>query len=271
MRLEEIKGHAIKGSDENDAPEIMNTHEALNYHWKVWRWMGLHRPLNIAYWPYTMYAILINLSVTLLFPVTLVANLFFAVNMQQLCENLTITVTDIVANVKYINVFFVRKKLLSVKDILSRLDKRIQSKEESDILKEAVRTSQSSFRIFLYIYTIGTTLSIVKVAIAKERLLLYPAWFYVDWQHSMWVYLVVNAYQLFGLIVQAIQDCANDSYPPSYLCVLAAHMKVLQIRVRKIGIPTAADKKRIGKKSSFEEESYSKLTGCIKDYLDILE
>ncbi|XP_017869519.1 PREDICTED: odorant receptor 2a [Drosophila arizonae] len=219
---------------------VLDTHEALSYHWRVWELTGLIRPSGRSRSRYLLQAISLNVLVTLLFPLTLLARLILTRNLQELCENLTITITDIAANFKFINVFLVRRQLDRIRELLQVLDRRalsVQHPEELDALRQAVSTARRSFRIFAGIFVVGTLLSCIRVAIAKERRLLYPAWFAVDWLSSDLAYVCICCYQLFGLIVQAIQDCANDSYPPAYLCVLTGHMRALELRVRRLGYP----------------------------------
>lgn len=249
------------------------TNEAFDYHWTVWKLTGIEPPSSIPKQIYICYSIFINLLITILFPITLVANVLHTKNLQQLCENLTITVTDIIANLKFLNVFFVKTELKKIKQILEALDARANSEEEQQILESAVRTAKNSFRIFSGIFTVGTCLSLIKVAISKHRILLYPAWFYLDWENSLNVYIIVFIYQLIGLIVQAIQDCANDSYPPAYLCILSAHMKALSVRVERIGY--AQQQVARCRNSRLSEEQllqshYEELVACIKDYLNVL-
>lgn len=247
----------------------LNTNQAFYYHWKVWHWMGIKAPKSANAYLYCVYALLINTLVTFLFPLTLIINVFCAQNMQQLCENLTITLTDTIANLKFVNVYLVRQELDSIKSILRKLDQRVTNREEFNVLKLAILTSQRSFLIFVRLYTVGTVLSILKVMLAEKRSLLYPAWFGVNWQEDVWIYILVLTYQLFGLVVQALQNCANDSYPPAYLVILTGHMKALKLRVGAIGrFVNGSEKMSLSIK---EKKKYlHEFNKCINDYLNIL-
>ncbi|XP_017850510.1 odorant receptor 2a [Drosophila busckii] len=241
---------------------MLDTHKAVEYHWRVWELTGIvQTPGSNRIWN-LVRGILINTLITLLFPLTLVANLFFTKNLQQVCENLSITITDILANLKFLNVYVMRDELNEIRDLLMLLDKRardIGDLDELEALHDAVKISRTSFRIFGGIFIFGTTLSCFRVAIATERVLLYPAWFWFDWECSIVTYIIILVYQLFGLTVQALQDCANDSYPPAYLCILTGHMRALEFRVRRLGQHTE------------KELNYIELNDCIDDYIYILE
>ncbi|KAM8721705.1 hypothetical protein ACLKA7_007557 [Drosophila subpalustris] len=250
----------------------LNTHNAVSYHWRVWELMGLMQPPEMPRLQFVVRSAVINVLVTLLFPLTLLAKLFFTSSLKELFENLTITITDFVANLKFINVFLVRRQLREITDILRVLDKRakiVHNQEELRVLHQSVKTAQSSFRTFAWIFVFGTALSCIRVAIARDRQLLYPAWFGVDWQCSDLAYWLINVYQLFGLIVQAIQDCANDSYPPAYLCILTGHMRALELRVRRIGYPQPLAH-TLYNQARYHQSVYVQLCECIEDYINIL-
>ncbi|XP_034480920.1 odorant receptor 2a [Drosophila innubila] len=260
--------------DVEEELEELNTHSAVSYHWRVWELMGLIQPPGMSRQQFLIRSILINVLVTFLFPLTLLANLFFTNSLKELFENLTITITDMVANLKFINVFLVRRQLREIQGILWVLDKRaktVHNEQELRVLRQSVRIAQSSFRTFAGIFVFGTTLSCIRVAIARHRQLLYPAWFGVDWQCSDVAYWIINVYQLFGLIVQAMQDCANDSYPPAYLSILTGHMRALELRVRRIGYPEPDPMSHIlYNRAKYQQSVYLQLSECIEDYINIL-
>lgn len=253
-----------------DIGNITDTNMAFFYHWKVWRWMGIKSPKNVNSHIYMIYALVINFLVTFLFPLTLIINVFNAKNTQQLCENLTITLTDTIANLKFFNVYLVRSELEKIKSLLSKLDRRAQQEQEQIILRTAIKTSQKSFLIFVFLYTVGTFLSILKVIIADKRCLLYPAWFGVNWFDNTSTYVIVMTYQLCGLMIQALQNCANDSYPPAYLIILTAQMKALELRVRSIACSENGREKLYLTQEERLRNLYE-FNECIKDYKNILK
>lgn len=248
----------------------LNSNVAFRNHWKVWHWTGIKAPQGVNLKLYHIYAVVINVVVTLLFPLTLIIEVFFAQNLQQLCENLTITISDSQSNLKFVNVFFVRHELERIKCILSNLDARVRSQKELGILKSAISTAQTSFIVFFRLYTFGTTFSVLRIVLAEERSLLYPAWFGVNWKNSATMYAWVISYQLFGLIVQAMQNVANDSYPPAYLVILTGHMRALEERVKAVGkLPDGRQKLNLTPQE--QQKCLHEFNECIKDYLNILK
>jgi len=227
------------------------------------------RPPGISRLAYRVYAVVINLLVTLLFPCSLLARLLFTTNMAGMCENLTITITDIVANLKFANVYLVKSHLYEIRSLLRLMDaraRRIGDPEELRALKREVDIARGSFRVFARIFVFGTALSCFRLVIRPDRELLYPAWFGVDWMHSTRNYVFINLYQLFGLVVQAVQNCASDSYPPAFLCLLTGHMRALELRVRRIGYRAEG---LTGNDDSWREEVYEELVECIRDLMRV--
>ncbi|EDW82053.1 uncharacterized protein Dwil_GK18847 [Drosophila willistoni] len=240
----------------------MDTHSGLKYHYRVWELTGLIQPEGMSRRRFLLYAIILNTFVTLFFPMTLLAKLFYTQSLPELCENLTITITDIAAGLKFLNVFLVLKELKKIRHLVKQLDARaleVNNEEELGVLDRGVRWSKNSFRIFAGIFVFGTCLSCLRVYLSKERTLLYPAWFGIDWRQSDSAYGIIFAYQFLGLVVQALQDCANDSYPPAFLCLLTAHMRVLELRIRRIGYEGHGSR----------GDAHAKLVECIQDFMQI--
>lgn len=254
----------------NNIGKVTDTYMAFYYHWKVWHWMGIKSPKNVNLYIYMIYAFFVNFLVTFLFPLTLIVNVFYARNTKELCENLTITLTDTIANLKFFNVYLVRYELEKIKSLLNKLDRRAQQEQEKKILRTAIKTSQKLFLVFVHLYSVGTFLSILKVIISDKRSLLYPAWFGVNWFDNTSIYIIVMTYQLCGLMIQALQNCANDSYPPAYLIILTAQMKALELRVSHVARTASGTEKFYFTKEEHLRNLYD-FNECIKDYENILK
>ncbi|TMW45653.1 hypothetical protein DOY81_009267 [Sarcophaga bullata] len=231
----------------------------------LWKFFGLQPPKRDSKWfkPYIVYAIFVNMTVTLFFPTTLIVNLILSQNLTELCENLYMTTTDVICNIKFVNVFVVRHKLLKVRTILQRLDARVCTPEELDVLQKGIRSARQCFTIFLRLFCVAVITSQLVVYLSNERILMYPAWFPWDWRASKSNFLYAHTYQLYGLTMQALQDLGNDTYPQAYLVILTAHIKALALRIKSLGKGVAVH--------TSDTELYQQLIDCIKDHKTIFE
>lgn len=241
----------------------VDTYQAFEYHWILWTFFGLQPPSHESKWykPYIAYAIFLNMSVTLLFPTTLLVNLILSKNMTELCENLYMTTTDVMCNIKFLNIFVVRHKLLRVRKILQRLDARAKKHKEVAILEEGIKSARSCFMIFARLFCCAVISSQMLVYFSSERILMYPAWYPWDWKASKRNFLYAHSYQLYGLILQSLQNLGNDTYPPAYLIILTAQIKALAGRIKDLD----------GNGTISKEKLYQELTDCINDHNTIYE
>ncbi|XP_037921414.1 odorant receptor 2a-like [Hermetia illucens] len=97
--------------------------------------------------------------------------------------------------------------------------------------------------------------------LSKERRLIFPAYFPWDHKKSALAYHASNTYQVLGLYAQIYQDILCDTYPATLLWLLKGHLRVLGMRVKKIGY--------IPEKSL--EENYEELVECVKDHQTCFE
>ncbi|KAM7348847.1 odorant receptor 2a-like isoform 2-T2 [Cochliomyia hominivorax] len=252
-----------KGKGKAKANVNVETWQAFKYHWILWKFFGLVPPKRDSKWfkPYIGYAIFINVTVTLLFPTTLIVNLILSKNLTELCENLYMTTTDVICNIKFLNIIVVKHKLLKVNKILQRLDERTQTQKEVSILEEGIKLARKCFITFARLFSCAIISSQMMVYLSSERKLMYPAWFPWDWKASKRNFLYAHSYQVYGLILQATQNLGNDTFPPTYLIILTAHIKALAARIKDLG----------ANNKTSDENLYKKLTDCINDHNTIYE
>lgn len=244
----------------------IHTWQAFKNHWILWKCCGLQPPERDSKWykPYIVYAIFFNITVTLFFPTTLIVNCVLSENLMELCENLYVTITDVVCNLKVINILFVRHKLLKVHRILDRLDVRAKTPEERQELQAGVQLARKWFIVFLRLYTGAVISSQLVVYFAKERVLMYPAWFPWDWKASKRNFLWAHCYQVYGLTFQSLQNLGNDTYPQAYMVILIAQIRALGKRIKAVGSSLA-------KMQVSEDKLYRELIDCVKDHETVQE
>uniref|UniRef100_A0A1A9WFQ1 Odorant receptor n=1 Tax=Glossina brevipalpis TaxID=37001 RepID=A0A1A9WFQ1_9MUSC len=249
--------------------------KAFQHHWQLWRYLGVKPPNRNSVWfkPYITYAIFLIISVTLFFPITLIINLIQSKSMIEFCENLYNTITDVNCNIKFLNVFLIRKKLLNINQILKRLDLRAQTQEEINELQKGVNSAKNCFKIIARLYCVAVITSQLVAYLSSERILMYPAWFPWDWRISKRNFLYAFSYQLYALIIQTLENLGSDTYPQAYLAILIAHIKALSLRIKALGneLTRFSNTNDIRIRNEIENHLYRELIGCIIDHKEINE
>ena len=99
-----------------------------------------------------------------------------------------------------------------------------------------MRTSvRNVVSVFLCAYAaVGVTAELAFL-LSKERSLLYPAWLPLDWRASTRNFYVANVYQFVGISFPIFHNFINVTFPPISCCLLSRHIKLLGIRVSRIG------------------------------------
>ncbi|XP_073831196.1 odorant receptor 2a-like [Musca autumnalis] len=252
----------------------IHTWQAFRYHWILWKCCGLQPPKRDSKWfkPYLIYAIVLNVTVTLMFPITLIIDLILSQSLTELCENLYVTITDVTCNLKFINVFTVRHKLWEVRRILEHLDERANSPEQRRELRVGIQTSHKWFMAFLRFYTCAVITSQLVVYLSKERVLMYSSWFPWDWKASKRNFLFAHCYQVYTVTVQTVQNLGSDTYPQAYIVILIAHIRALGLRIKALGSSLSSSSATAGTSRQFtDDELYGELVDCVKDHKIIHE
>ncbi|XP_037941814.1 odorant receptor 2a-like [Teleopsis dalmanni] len=244
----------------------VNTWEALTYQWKVWKIFGLVPPQQGSPWRlvYIVGTTAYNISVYLLFPITLIVNCFHSKNVAEFCENFYLTITVILCTLKFLNVAFSRKNLLKVRSILEELDKRANTEAEREILLKGKNDGKKCFMFYARIFGMTFLTSNLIVYLAKERRFMYPAWFPWNWKDSRKYFAISYLYQLQALAGQAISEFVNVTYPSIHLRLISAHIAALAIRIENLGL-----KETNTNAADFNERDknlYKQLTECTKDH-----
>lgn len=239
------------------------TCDAIRHQWKFYYLIGAVPPEQFNFF-YYIYFTLINLFVSIYYPLSIWINLCFISNFLVLLENLSMGITNAVCSFKVLNFFLYRKKLYSLKALFGILDKRIKFDDERQIVKKGVELSDGVFYFCSALYSLTISFSGLSTYLSNYNTyekIMYPAWFPFDWTASKRNWYAAFLYQFIGLGIQGVQNACNDSYPVNYFIMFITQFKLLKKRIKRIG--------KDSKMSS--KENYEELVNCIKDYSLLLE
>ncbi|XP_030383737.1 odorant receptor 33b-like [Scaptodrosophila lebanonensis] len=237
-----------------DVPPDINSAAIYRVYWLYWRLMGVESNCQLV-------DVLMNIFVTFLFPFHLLIGLLGQRSLSNIFENLPITAACFFCSVKILCIRPKLKEIKIVERLLGELDKRANSWEERKYFDEVIRP-QANFvwKSFLVAYFSTVIMATATVSMAGGRQMLYPAWFPYDVQATALRYWLSFGYQAVGNALTVLQNLTNDSYPPMTFCVVAGHVRMLALRIA-----------RIGQAGESAASNYKQLIDCIKDHQKLME
>ncbi|XP_068150893.1 odorant receptor 59a-like [Drosophila tropicalis] len=206
-------------------------------HWFAWTVLGLTREKVATYRRlYMGYSVLINLLVTIGYPLHLGLALFRSPTQTENVLNLTIFVTCFTCALKFMIYSYNFGKVSEIERLLVKMDMRIsESGGQMRVYKQLRRHQRMLLYLFMGIYLPVGMFAELGFIFQKQRALLYPAWFPFDWVNSTRNFYIANVYQIVGISYLLLQNYVNDCFPPVNLCLISAHIKMLYIRFEEIG------------------------------------
>ncbi|XP_036329522.1 odorant receptor 33b-like [Rhagoletis pomonella] len=231
----------------------------FNIFWMCWKVMGIS--INSNKWYIWLYDGIVNIFITIFYPIHLTVGLFLVPTLADVFKNLAINITDVACSTKHYLFRYKLPKIREMQRLLKQLDERVVAKDERDYFHENIRLGvRNIMLVFCASYTADALASAIDVLSKTERELMYPAWFPFDWSANRYTYYVAVFYQIFGVSMQIIQNLAHDTFAPISLCVMSGQVRLLAMRVAKIGY----DESRT--LSQHERE----LNECIEDHKKLL-
>ncbi|XP_017049043.1 odorant receptor 33a [Drosophila ficusphila] len=147
-------------------------------------------------------------------------------------------------------------------NLLLELDKRAESDEERSYFEE---NSKPVANLITKGYLVAGLLSIVTAAAAgfvtTGRNLMYLGWFPYDVKATALYFWISFTYQFVGSTLSIVQNLSNDIYPPITFCVVTGHVRLLAMRLSRIG--------KDGKKSS--ADNTRELIKGIEDHRKLMQ
>ncbi|XP_037709915.1 odorant receptor 33b [Drosophila subpulchrella] len=213
------------------SPVIRSEHIYRAY-WLYWRLLGLESRSVLN----RLLDILITVFVTFWYPIHLILGLFMERTLGDVCKGLPITAACFFASFKFVCFRLKLEEIKTMEVLFKELDQRALSPEERQFFSQNTkREANLIWKSFLVAYGLSNVSAIASVLFGGGHKLLYPAWFPYDVQASELRFWLSVSYQIAGVTLAIIQNLANDSYPPMTFCVVAGHVRLLAMRLSRIG------------------------------------
>ncbi|CAD7085730.1 unnamed protein product [Hermetia illucens] len=229
--------------------------DAFKFNFKFWQILGVYPIRSCS----ILYAVFITLSGGL--TATMTIFLFSLDRLNDILLNLSVNATSAAINLKSLNIFFRRQTILDANIWIRHLDSRASSAQEQACLLLAVRRARIVFYLTCAMFFSSIILGEFAALLSNEGKLMCPAWYPFDWRYSILGYSIVHVHQMVVLMIYALENISNDTFPAVYMLVLTSHVKTLNIRIRKLGMDSAKSCK----------DNCQELIQCIKDQQILIE
>ncbi|XP_041449742.1 odorant receptor 33b-like [Drosophila obscura] len=240
---------------------VVRSEDIYRTYWLYWRLLGVEGEHAIRY----ILDILITIFVTFWYPIHLIAGLFYETKLGDVCKGLPITAACLFASFKFVCFRWKLQEIKSIEALLLELDQRALTEEERAFFdRNTQREANFVWKSFIVAYGLSNTAAIASVLFGSGHKLLYPAWFPYDVQASGQIYWLSVAYQIAGVSIQIVQNLANDSYPPMTFCVVAGHVRLLSMRLSRMGYDNKSSKEMVVRELVENIEDHRKIMKVVQ-------
>ncbi|XP_030382289.1 odorant receptor 33b-like [Scaptodrosophila lebanonensis] len=216
------------------------------------------------------YDLCLNVGITICYPLHLIIGVFLTSSKDDIFKNLIINVTCLICTLQHWCLRYKLRNQYAIEALLSTLDQRVIDASAGQAAAQRVAgQARIIVRLFLFAATAANLSAILGVLLNSERRLMYPGWIPFDWQSSNSLYWLALCYQFIGVTIQITQNLINDIYPALVLCLLAGHVRLLGLRIAKIGNEEIKDE--ISSHFVCAEKANAELILYIEDHKKIIK
>lgn len=244
---------------------LLQGEKPFRIHFFFWRCLG-NMPTKKFRELYILYSLVVNVVITIGYPLHLMVGLFRSTTLFDIIKNLAINLTCLACSIKTFSIWLKFKNVQHIFDIIRLQDSRIYlAKDEYDYYRLQVFPSLNNillmFKVLFGASGLTSEVAVLTNGFRGNWRLMYPAYFPFDPFATQWLYAVAHVYQFFGVSFQILQNIVNDTFAGMHMALLSGQVHILSMRVAKIGY----DKRKS------PEENNQELLMCIQDHKDLLE
>uniref|UniRef100_A0A6P4F075 Odorant receptor n=1 Tax=Drosophila rhopaloa TaxID=1041015 RepID=A0A6P4F075_DRORH len=172
---------------------------------------------------------------TLWYPVHLLLGLYNQ-KLANIFRSLYFTTECIFCSLKFICFRWKLGEIKAIERLLKDLDKRAESEEEVTFFEQSTkREAQMLSKSYLVAGILAIITATAAGLFSSGRNLMYLGWFPYDVQATAFIFWISFTYQAVGSSLLILHNLANDIYPPITFCVVTGHVRLLAMRLSRIG------------------------------------
>ncbi|CAD7003982.1 unnamed protein product [Ceratitis capitata] len=240
----------------------------FHFHDVTWLYLGQMPPSTPLYrYLYYLYSLLLNIIITIGYPTHLMIGLIRSEKQSDVFKNMSINFTCLACSIKTFAFWWRLAEVQKIYAIISKLEKHISELDDFRLYKTIALGRAKSILYFVLFIGLGAAITsevaTIIAGILGDWHLMYPAYFPFDTDRSIFGYTTAHFYQCFGVTAQIFQNLINDTFPPMALAMLAGHVRLLNLRVARVGHASSGGSTKQTHNAQFIE--------CVEDYKDLLE
>ncbi|KAH8266589.1 hypothetical protein KR018_001836 [Drosophila ironensis] len=244
----------------NPAPPVVRSELIYKTYWLYWRLLGVE-----GEYPFRSLVDALNFFfITFWYPAHLILELFNKRSME-VFKSLHFTSECLFCSLKFVCFRWKLDEIKAIEKLLKELDQRAEIDEDRRFFDQNTRQAAE---MLSKSYLVAATSAIVTGTAAglfsSGRNLMYPGWFPYDVRASPLVFWISFSYQAVGAALSILQNLANDSYPPMTFCVVAGHVKLLAMRLSRIGHDMEVSRKDTARHLIENIEDHRKLMEIVR-------
>lgn len=235
-------------------------------HYKIWRILGILP--NLKYQQlYIIYSLLLNITVSIAYPLHLMLGLFTSNSLMEIIKNLAINLTCCLCSIKILIIWLKFPDIQTINEIIKRQEERISLNQcELNYYKnQTFKQLRYIIMMFFVLYLTSAILFELTVLInglfMGNWILMFPGYFPFDAFSNNILYVLSNIYQYYGISFQILQDFVNDSFVTMHMALLSGQIHMLSMRIAKLGNDGS---------NRTQQENLLELQKCIQDHKDLL-
>ncbi|XP_073828356.1 odorant receptor 7a-like [Musca autumnalis] len=239
------------------------TKQAVSYLYGCFRIMGIHIPKKNPHL-YIVYSIIINCLTTLFTPISFTSSYFIksnaAVSFDIKLSSMQAAIDVYGCAIKILVLIYYKHKLEAAEKLMDKMDKRCQAEDEVQELYNIRNLGRRIVVGYCAAYWTYTTMTLISAFVSGA-----PSYsinlFIIDWRHSKIEFYLASFIEYLLTSWTCFQQVANDSYGTVYVCILRAQVRILLLRIRKMG----------SRLEQSAEENFEELKSVIQDHKDLIE
>lgn len=206
---------------------------SMRYHQQVWFYCGLwHVPGQPAW--YIWYTWFLTIFVYFLFPLLITIQLFYTTNIEEFTDILLIWPTA-AFGIKAALIALNRTKIQRLFAILEQMDEFVRLDQHRAIVMHQNRESHRLVWFFSVEYYVSITTHLFVALLTAGPVLMWPAWFPLNYVDNYVVYLLFNIYLYMSSLLNGYVFTSLDVYGVALYKLLGAHLDILCEQLAALG------------------------------------